>query len=311
VFAMLAGVSIALVTGGTAPVTGRYRRTARVHLVVRALLLWMIGVLLIATAVPVYVILPAYALLFVIAIPLLGLPARVLLPLAAVLAVVMPFVQVLLDALPLWDGPLGSELALILGWHYPFTTWIAFIVAGLGIGRLDLRDPRILAALLGIGAALAALAFGLSATSGDDEPWHPAWTAEAHSSGMLEIVGSGGFALGVIAVCLLSARTPVAWIVLPLRAVGSMPLTAYVGQLVAWAILQPAPAAGESTLSAFRALEPFWPFTISTLIACTLWALLVGRGPLEWMLDAATRLIDMIQNVLEEDAAAGSGGGAR
>src|SRR5215207_6017259 len=60
-FATLAGVSIGLVTGGTRPLAPPEMRLARERLAVRGALLWLIGLGLIATGVPVYVILPAYA----------------------------------------------------------------------------------------------------------------------------------------------------------------------------------------------------------------------------------------------------------
>ena len=72
-FATLAGVSIGLFTGGpTPPARGDELTTARLRLVVRGMLLWVIGILLMLTGVPVYVILPAYALLFLLAVPLLS-----------------------------------------------------------------------------------------------------------------------------------------------------------------------------------------------------------------------------------------------
>lgn len=296
-FATLAGVSIGLLTGGTTPVVGDALRTARRRLLVRAAFLWLLGVLLIATEVPVYVILPAYALLFLLAIPLVPLPAGVLLPLAAILALVMPFVQVLLDALPLWDGESGYELDLVLGWHYPFTTWIAFVVAGMGVARLGLRRISVQAGMLAAGAALALAAYGLDAVSGGDEAfeqvsfWAALWTARAHSSGLLEIVGSGGFALAAIGASLLLCRTPGRWIALPLRAVGAMPLSAYTAQIVAWAIISVAVLGDASDLVGFRGLAPFWPFVAWTIVGCTAWALLVGRGPLEWLIDRAARLV--------------------
>jgi hypothetical protein len=101
----------------------------RQSLAIRGILLWLIGLALIATGVPVYVILPAYALLFLLALPLLRLGSRTLWIVAAVLAFVMPWVQPALDALPLWQGETGAILALVLGWHYPVTIWIAFVVA--------------------------------------------------------------------------------------------------------------------------------------------------------------------------------------
>ena len=59
---------------------------------------------------------------------------------------------------------------------------------------------------------------------------------------------------------------------------------------VAW-VSMVAPESGESTLEAFRDIDPFVPFVFWTVVACTLWALLVGRGPLEWVLDRVARLV--------------------
>lgn len=296
-FATLAGVSIALVTGGRTPVAGAALGRVRGRLAVRAGALWLIGVALIATGVPVYVILPAYAVLFLLTLPFLPFGARILLPVAGALALVMPFVQVLLDALPVWQGEAGEALSLFLGWHYPFTTWIAFVLCGLGIGRLDLRAARVQAILVGVGVALAVAGYGLGAVSGagadveEETFWGAVWTARAHSTGLLEVVGSGGFALAVVGTCLLACRTWLRWIAIPLRAVGAMPLTAYAAQLVVWAVVATAVLGAPGDLADFRNLEPFWPMTAWTVVACTAWALLVGRGPLEWAVDRIARLI--------------------
>lgn len=269
--------------------------TARGRLAVRAGLLWVLGILLILTGVPVFVILPAYALMFLLALPLTSLPARVLLPLAGALAIVMPFAQVVLDAPPFWSTPLGDALSKTIGWHYPFTTWVAFVVAGLGVARAGLSRLRVQLWLLGAGAALAAFAYAADAGAGGDPEAETAtylgalWTARAHSTGLLEVVGSGGFALAVLGVCLLLCRTPVTWVVLPLRAVGAMPLTAYTLQLVVWAVVAGATLDRVGDLAGFRDLDPFWPLTIATIVLCTAWALLIGRGPLETVVDVASR----------------------
>jgi len=293
-FATLAGVSIGLVTGGPRPIAGPARRDARLRLAFRAALLWIVGVLLIMTGVPVYVILPAYGILFLLSLPLLGLRARALLLLAAGLALVMPLVQPALDALPTWEGDGGELLAAALGWHYPFTTWIAFLAAGMGLGRLELRRASVQAVLLLVGAGLAAMAYATAALTGrapfEGGYWSSVWTADAHSSGLLEVVGSGAFAIAVVALCLLLCRTFATWIVLPLRAVGSMPLTAYTVQILVWAVWALAALGTTEDLAAFRALDPFWPLTIALLVACTAWALLLGRGPLERLVDRLTRL---------------------
>ena len=296
-FATLAGVSIGLVTGGRTPLRGDALRTARLRLVVRAVLLWVLGILLILTGVPVYVILPAYAILFLVAIPLTGLGARVLLPLAAVLALVMPFVQVVLDEAALWTTVSGDALSLAIGWHYPFTTWIAFVLAGLGVARAGILRTRVQLWMLGAGSLLALMGYGADAATGANEVteassfWGSLWTARPHSTGLLEVVGSGGFALAVLAVCLLACRSALVWLALPLRAVGAMPLTAYTGQIVVWGLIATAVLGDPGDLAGFRDLQPFWPLTLTTIAVCTAWALLVGRGPLEWAFDRSARLV--------------------
>ena len=313
-FATLAGVSIGLLTGARAPlregVAGAapwapgveplpvaQMRLARGRLAVRAGMLWVLGILLIATGVPVYVILPAYAVLFLLALPLTWLPARVLLPLAGALAVTMPFVQVVLDALPLWHTAVGEGLSLAVGWHYPFTTWIAFVVAGLGLARAGVTRLRVQLWMLVAGALLAVIGYGADAATGADADAEAAsflgalWTARPHSTGLLEVVGTGGFAIAVLGACLLLCRTVLVWIALPLRAVGATPLTAYTLQLVVWALIAAATLGDTGDLVGFRALEPFWPLTIATVLCCTAWALLVGRGPLETLLDRVARLV--------------------
>jgi uncharacterized membrane protein YeiB len=296
-FATLAGVSIGLVTGGRTPLERPGMRLAQGRLAVRAMLLWLIGIGLISTGVPVYVILPAYAVLFLLALPLVALRARTLFALAAGLAVVMPFVQVALEELPVWDTPGGQVLSVAIGWHYPFPVWIAFVVAGLGVARAGVTRSRVQVGILGAGSALALVGYGLDGISGADAASGvfsfsaAVWTAEPHSTGLLEVIGSGGFALAVIGACLLACRTVLTWVALPLRAVGAMPLTAYTAQLVVWAVAAAILLGDTGDLRGFRDLEPFWPMTIALVLACTAWALLIGRGPLEWAVDRIARTL--------------------
>ncbi|WP_053386653.1 hypothetical protein [Leucobacter japonicus] len=68
-----------------------------------------------------------------------------------------------------------------------------------------LRPVRYAWALLGAGIVLAGIGYG--------------------------VIGSGRFVLAVTSTAVLLWLTPVRWIALPLRAVGSMPLTAYVAHI--------------------------------------------------------------------------------
>ena len=293
-FATLAGVSIGLVTGGRTPLAPDQMSVARVRLVVRATMLFVLGILLVLTGVPVYVILPAYAILFLFTLAFTALPARVILSISAAIAVVVPFVQPWLNALEVWAMPLGEEVAALLGWNYPFTLWIAFVLAGLGVARAGIARLSVQVRMLLGGGLLAVVGYGLGEfpPPSDGEYWYAVWTAAPHSSGLLEAVGTGGFVIFVLAACLLACRIPaVKALTLPLRATGAMPLTAYTVQLLVWAVIALVVIGDTGDLSAFRMLEPFWPLTFGTIVGCTLWALLVGRGPLEWALDRISRMV--------------------
>lgn len=294
-FATLAGVSIGLVTGGRSPLAGSRMAVARFKLVLRALMLLVLGILLIVTGVPVFVILPAYAILFLLALPFTRLRAVTVLWTAAGLAVVMPFVQPALEALPIWEAPLRDELDAMIGWHYPFTVWIAFVLTGLGIARAGVALLSVQLRMLVIGVVLAVGGYALAELPppSNDPYWASVWTADPHSSGVLEVIGSGGFAIAVLAACLLLCRAgAMRMLTLPLRATGAMPLTAYTAQLLVWAVAALIVIGDTGDYFGFVALEPFWPMTIGTLIGCTAWALLIGRGPLERVLERATRFVD-------------------
>lgn len=274
-FATLAGVSVGLVA------------VSRQRLAIRAGALWVLGLLLIATGVPVLVILPAYGIMFLLLLPFTSLQNPTLIWIAAGFALVTPFVFPVLDAV-IGDG----EISLLIGWEYPFVVWIAFLLAGLAAARAGIKRRRVQWLMVGVGGAFAALGYGLSVIpASEGEYWATVWTAAPHSTGLLEVIGSGGFAIAMIGMCLLvctgraGQMTVVGWLTLPLRATGAMPLTAYSAQIVVWAISAQILLGDTGDLHGFRALEPFWPMTLGIVAGCTAWALLVGRGPLEWVID--------------------------
>jgi hypothetical protein len=168
-FAVLAGVSVALVSGRTRPLRGRSRYAVSVRLVVRALLIGLLGLLLGAVPTVIAVILSYYGVLFLLALPFLGLGARTLAALAAAWAVLAPVGSHLLRPhLP--AHTVGSpapgdllhpvELAnqLLFVGYYPAAVWLAYLLAGMAVGRLDLRRPGVGPRLLAAGLALAAAA---------------------------------------------------------------------------------------------------------------------------------------------------------
>jgi hypothetical protein len=331
-FATVAGLSLALVTGGTEPFTGAAMRTARSRILVRAVLLLALAAVLDLFGTRVLLILGFYAAYFVLALPFLRLPPARLAATALVIAVIGPLLvyygpEALVRAglrAP-HDGS-GAATDFLLTGHYPALVWMAYVLAGLAVGRCDLRSPTLhlglvaggfaLATVSSIGSAiLVADAGGATAIEGQiavttaenivpPPTWSDPWPSPAglylegpHHDTMFEALGSGGFALGVLGLCLLVGsvvtggagdrggagrlaqvlRRVLLVVVTPLAAVGALALTVYSVQIVTiwwwtrthWDLLDPATN------------EPLGWMVLITLAVATLWRALLGRGPLE------------------------------
>jgi uncharacterized protein len=285
-FAVLAGVSIAILSGRTRPYVGEERSRARARIAVRATIVLLIGAMLEALDTNVAVILMYYAVYFLLALPFLSWRPAALFSLAAVVAIAMPFA---LYAIAEWDrSPTPHLLVQLLATgNYPALLWIAFVLVGMGIGRLALGARRVKLWLLAAGVALAGAGYGLGEAadrSVDARGLLAAIaTTEPHSGSPFEVVGSTGFALAVLGLCLL-APAWLRWVLFPLAAVGSMALSTYTIQILAIAALE-VPVPGETDNSAWA-----W-FAVVALGLSSLWFVLIGRGPLERALTALSRWV--------------------
>lgn len=314
-FAILAGVGLALATGGRTAPRGRALAGASAGTVARAAVLAVIGFALGAPESGVAVILVYYALLFVIAIPFLGLGPSILLPLAFVWAIGSPVLSQLIrsdlateprsvpDLSSLADpGTLVTELTLT--GYYPGLQWTAYILFGLGLGRLDLRSVRTSVVLFAGGAALAvaakvvswqllesggmdrlqaagtggspidrfpletALVGGFYGTTPTTSWWWLAVSAP-HSASPFDLLHTMGVAAGVLGLMLLVATRTRA-LLWPVAAIGGMTLTLYT-----FHVLLLSSAVPRSTGDAF-----LWHVVIALVVAVP-WRAFVGRGPLE------------------------------
>lgn len=330
-FALLAGISLAIITGRNAAYEGDAMRSAKVRILGRSGILLVLAAILSCLDSGIAIILAFYAVWFVAAIPFLKWSPRKLFISAALLAFVGPQIVILLNGwlLPgLQIYPVGDINSFLLGAFvtgtYPGLVFMCFVLAGIGVGRLDLSQKvthvRILVAgtilmVIGYGSSWVLSSFfgpaeghidsgsivGSSAGSGffdsssivnsADASLLPApsdmpslsqfpnaiefVTAAPHSGTTFEVIGSGGFALFVLAICLL--LSPLARNVLyPLAAAGSMALTVYTAQIIVLT------AQKDWVMS--QSTEPFLWLTGGTLIFCSLWKIWLRRGPLEWVM---------------------------
>jgi uncharacterized membrane protein YeiB len=298
-FATLAGVSIALLSGGRTPLEGRDLGRARARVLVRAAWVFAIGGLLELLGTSIAIILGVYAVLFVLALPFLRWPPARLLLAAGVVVLTGPPLAVALGRYATEQGEQGSAFtSLTATGAYPAAVWLAFVLVGLAVGRLDLRAARVRAALVAGGTAAAVLGYlggllstrelspgrepeGIEAAFGADAGWAWSWFAGAqpHSSTPFEAVGSGGVAVAAIGICLVLADL-LPRLTYPLASVGALALTVYTVHVVVIRIVD----------QGFSGDWGLWlRFTLAALVLATAWRLLLGRGPLEALLTWSSR----------------------
>ncbi|MGO2664644.1 heparan-alpha-glucosaminide N-acetyltransferase domain-containing protein [Mycetocola reblochoni] len=290
-FATVAGVSLALMSGRESPPAGQDLVAARVRLLTRAVIVFAVGSLLNLAGAPVAVILEYYAVCMMLCIPLLRLDWQRLAIVAAVAAVAGPvLLRVLIVPVDAAPG-IGTLTELLVQGYYPVVVWFAFFAAGLALGRAGADRRAVQRSALFGGTALAVVGYGLgailpesvaSSTAGlGATGWDSVLSAAPHSGGVAEVLGSGGLALAVIGGCLLLPAA-VQLVLAPLRAVGALALTVYSAHVVSLGILA---AAGLPT----RGAGVFWTTLVLALVGAWTWRVLLGRGPLERLVGSAAR----------------------
>ncbi|WP_242088470.1 heparan-alpha-glucosaminide N-acetyltransferase domain-containing protein [Curtobacterium sp. DN_7.5] len=325
-FAVLAGVSIGLTSGRTRPPGPPLIGRVRARLAIRALAVVGVGLLLMALDTPVYVILPTYGALFLLAVPVLRVRVRWLLVLAGACAVASPVVA--LAVVPLYADAGMWEVQL--GLVYPVVTFLAYVLVGLAVARAGGLGPRCRfpgdapaasrpspwgearitqAALLASGALVAVAAYvvgnALAPVPADAAwlsfpgvPYSPDGSTPAqalaqeflsprdHSSSVVDVVGTAGVAVAVTALCCL--------------------LVDGRGRTVR-RVAFPLVAVGAMPLSVYAfhlvviALLPeypqsaaaWWWFAIGSVLFAMTWRTFFGRGPLERLLARLTDLVPL------------------
>ncbi|GAB3493607.1 heparan-alpha-glucosaminide N-acetyltransferase domain-containing protein [Nocardiopsis coralliicola] len=319
-FAFLAGISLALVSGGAEPHRGAAGTTAALRTAVRGGCLiavgWGLNLAVLAADSNLTVIITFYGLYFLLAIPFLRLSAGWAAAAAAALLLTGPQLLWLLrrsadiggtmahlrPAVDRFDpGHLLAEQGLMeLGvfGYYPALAYMAAVLAGLAVGRLDLRSPAVRLKIALGGVLLAFLAYrtswhawysyGLFGELGareevaDAVPTHDArWllTSMPHTATTPELLGGIGVAMAVLAGCLWCAeRFPRT--VAPFTAAGAMALTVYAlhALVMAWQAWLPEGTGGLPGLLDASMAEVY---LVGSAAAALLWRTLIGRGPLE------------------------------
>ncbi|OAN35831.1 hypothetical protein A4X17_00235 [Plantibacter sp. H53] len=297
-------------------------------MLVRAALLLGCGLALLALQTPVVVILPAFAVFFVLVIPFLRLSTTPLLILTGTWAVMGPPLSFGLRTL--WPDRSDLLWDLLIGGDYPALTWMPFLLAGVGVGRLDLAARTVRRRLALTGAVTAAVTYGgsalamhlaghaaiLAALPGRGAPeyarrffaehgvtdtgsWWWLVSAAPHS-------GSWGDVLGALGVCLLllallltagdratrrgrsSAGRASRRVTIWLATPGAMVLSVYALHILMMW------AISALTGHRFAPAQPAWMlavFTVTVTGSAVLWSRFRTQGPLELLMSRTSRAL--------------------
>ncbi|SDI84812.1 Protein of unknown function [Arthrobacter subterraneus] len=177
-FAVVAGIGLALLTGGNSPHRGGALAADRRGIAVRALIIALVGLALGSVETNIAIILFHYGILFLLALPFTGLPFKALAAWAAVWMLLSPVAAYLLRPLMLQQvdppslgaNPFFGHLVtpatlsadIFLTGYYPVLQWITFVLVGMAIGRLNLERLGVQLGLLGVGLTAAVMAKLLS-----------------------------------------------------------------------------------------------------------------------------------------------------
>ncbi|MEU0941199.1 DUF418 domain-containing protein [Streptomyces canus] len=212
-------------------------------------------------------------------------------------------------------------LDLLLTGFYPALTWVSFVIAGMALGRLDLSSSAVQKRLAALGASLTVAAYGMSLllagkgalrSLAEDGPSSggsgsmpldggsmppdagslPDMSASfllkagPHSGTTFDIIGSVGIAILVIvgATVAMDRLPRLRRLAKPVIAVGTMSLTAYVGHFLAQTALST--PAGTNTQQSWL---PLLLFVLGATVFAAVWSRFFRRGPLEYLLNAATK----------------------
>lgn len=288
-FVLLAGVSFSLLTR-----PGRLVGPAQ-HwgtIAWRSGVLLAIGLALQLLDHDVNVILPTYAVLFLLGGLLVRAPDRLLLGIGASVVLVGPVLWLLLNpdgdrlAADRTTSPAQLVVLLLVTGGYPVVTWAAPFLFGLWLGRRDLSDGSVARRLALGGGLLTVLAAAVASVA--TALWHDPGgsrvsllvTDAAHGQMPLWLVGATASACLVLGLVLLCARRG-GRALRALVATGQLALTVYVAHLLLITAVRPGPedlAQGVLTTLLIAA---------GLMLLAVVWRRFVARGPLESVLRPA------------------------
>jgi uncharacterized membrane protein YeiB len=190
--------------------------------------------------------------------------------------------------------PLGVLRDTFLDGIHPVLPWLAFVLVGMWLGRLDLasrskrRDLLRWALVVAVGTEILSLALDHGAFTYGLEvlpPWFPhLWATRLSPPGPLYVVSASATSVAAVAACLvLTERFEASRIVRALAAAGQLSLTLYIAHAIVGAGLLWAIGSLEDHSVWF--LLAYWSgYTALSVVFASWYRRRFRLGPLEWLM---------------------------
>ena len=180
-------------------------------------------------------------------------------------------------------SPRGLVLDTLVNGTHPLLPWLAFVCAGMVLGR-SIRTVRLLR-LAAIGASTTALTYLVNHTLTDgragDTVWVTVWSTRPFDHGLLYTVGTLGSSLAACAVVMWAAER---WRTSPviglLARAGRTTLSIYLAHVLVFRVLvdQAGVVGASGLVTALVFAGAFWAVAV---LASAWWVRTVGMGPVE------------------------------
>ena len=292
-FMTLGGIGVVLATTRS--------KTPDRDLLIRAAVLFVLGMVVHELTARIAIVLQAYGLFFALAPLFRRLPRPMLLVGAAAVTAVGSVTYQRIEWPPAFtrfedlDDPGQLFESLFIDGYYPFFPVVGFFLFGMWLAGLDLRSDRVAATLAAVGGGVGlvtvwvtnawadSLGLILARHDGDQEFAIGALlNSEGHSQMPAWVLSAGGTSAMVIGVSLLIAPRA-RHLLNPVAALGRLALTFYVFQAV---VIHLFPVPTTTPISTeFRNVAVLY---FGFMIFAVGWTMVFRSGPLEWLLRSAT-----------------------
>ncbi len=297
VFIVLAGIGLGLMTRQARTSSdASLKKKVRRQIVIRAMFLWVLGLILWSVYEWSADILHYYGAYMLLVIPLLCLPPKKLDWLIVFILGISTFLQVRFNYLSGWEieslsyvdfyTVKGFLRNLFFNGFHPIFPWFGFMLLGLRLSQMDLSSVqerrKLLKVSFGVALLIELISAGLIAVSGNNEWIIYLVDTKPMPANLFYMIGASAWAIGfiILVLMLVDQWKPDAFLTTALMKTGQMALTHYVGHSALVLTIASVMGLIKEQTAVFVLLLSFGTYALMVAFSY-LWSKRFSRGPIE------------------------------